>query len=211
MTSLVTVMFAAVAVLAATNWLARARGEEVLEQISRPAVTAMLIAIAITVQPRDPVTRQWFVAALAVCLLGDVAIAVGSLSAVLAAFSLGHVAYVVGLAPHTGSTRQDWMGAIGVVVIASVMAWLLLPRAAWPLKAGVLAYIVALSIMVATAGATGQPIVAASALNFFAAAGITGWRKFRGPVPGGRVGAVVIYHVAQTGFVLSLIYPALRR
>jgi alkenylglycerophosphocholine/alkenylglycerophosphoethanolamine hydrolase len=69
----------------------------------------------------------------------------------------------------------------------------------------VLAYLLVISAMVASAIGSGDAWAMAGALLFFASDGTLAWNKFVSPFKGGRLAVIVTYHLGQLGLVLSLL------
>ncbi|HYN33480.1 MAG TPA: hypothetical protein VES40_12705, partial [Ilumatobacteraceae bacterium] len=60
------------AVAAGANWWSRWTDNRSVELWSKPLALIALIGVALTLDPVDPATRAWFVAALVLSLAGDV-------------------------------------------------------------------------------------------------------------------------------------------
>jgi uncharacterized membrane protein YhhN len=69
----------------------------------------------------------------------------------------------------------------------------------------VIAYLVAISLMFATAVATRNPWAAIGAGLFVASDSILGWRKFVAEARWMSVAVMVTYHLGQLGLVVSLV------
>src|SRR5438445_13384539 len=89
------------AAFAVVDWIAVSRrgASPALEYVAKPATTAALIALAAAVDAVDPIRRDWFLAALVLCLIGDVFLMLpgGAFVPGLGSFLLAHVAYIIGL------------------------------------------------------------------------------------------------------------------
>jgi len=72
------------------------------------------------------------------------------------------------------------------------------------LAPGGLAYGVALSLMVAVAFASRQPLAVVPALLFYFSDTLISFRRFVAPRPWMPVAIIVTYHLAQVGLVLML-------
>lgn len=66
------------------------------------------------------------------------------------------------------------------------------------------ASILVISAMVVSAGASGQAVVLAGALSFYASDALIAWGRFVRELPWGRVAVMVTYHLAQVALVASL-------
>ena len=126
----------------------------------------------------------------------------------LAAFLLGHLAYVVGLSRHGGSAAALALSAIPVAVVAGGLA----VRFARALRAGgeggllgpVVAYMVAISAMVVSALATGNVWAAVGAVLFMASDSLIAENRFVAPRTWAPLAIMVTYHLGQAGLVVSL-------
>ena len=148
---------------AITDWVAVATGHRHLEYVAKPAVMVALLGLGLTLVPGSSASdaaRPWFVAALALSLVGDVLLMLPSDRFVggLVAFLLAHVAYIVGLALIVLMAGVVAVGVmLGLVVVGStvlLVAWPIVKavRVGRPrLVAPVVAYLVVISIMVVVA------------------------------------------------------------
>ncbi len=201
----------AFAVVAAVgNWLAVAHRNKPVEYLTKPLATALLVGVALALDPREPSMRAWFVAALVLSLLGDVALMVPRELFVfgLGAFLLGHVAYVAGMhVDGVDGTRflvgvalaAVAMAVVGTVVLRSVRA------GGDPGLAGpVVAYMVVISAMVASAIGVGRPVMVLGAASFYVSDALIAWNRFVRALSWAPVAIMVTYHLAQVCLVLSL-------
>src|SRR4029079_9678171 len=69
----------------------------------------------------------------------------------------------------------------------------------------VVAYMGAISIMVASAFGTHRPLAIVGALLFYASDALIAWNRFIEPKPWGEVAIIVTYHLGQIGLALSLL------
>src|SRR5690606_15697068 len=99
MDGLTITLLVAAAVVAVVDWIAVARGDRRTEYIAKPLTMVVLIGAALVLDPAHGTARTWFVAALALSLLGDVFLMLPRDRFVpgLASFLLAHIAYIVGL------------------------------------------------------------------------------------------------------------------
>ncbi len=201
-------LLAVAGVFALGNWVAVARGSKPVEYVCKPATLLALIAVAIALDPVHGDTRAWFVVALVLSLLGDVFLMVPRdwFVAGLSAFLLGHLAYAVGLNLHTEGL---WWWAIPVVLIAALLAVRLvrgIRRSGQGALVGpVIAYVVVISVMGASAVASGNAMAAVGALLFMASDSLIGETRFVHARPWAGVAIMVTYHLGQAGLVLSLV------
>ncbi|HEU5082340.1 MAG TPA: lysoplasmalogenase [Acidimicrobiales bacterium] len=195
----------------AVDWWAVARDRRPVEYVAKPATMVVLIAAALALDPADGTQRAWFVAALVLSLAGDVFLMLPRdlFVAGLASFLLGHLAYIAGL----WSVDTSGVGlAVGAAIIVVALP-LLGGRILRAVRAGderellgpVAVYILVISAMVVSAGASGSAIALAGALSFYASDALIAWNKFIEELPWGRVAIMVTYHLAQVALVVSLV------
>jgi len=200
------------AVAAVGNWVAVVRrpGARALEYVCKPAAMVALLLVALALDPADGAQRAWFVVALVCCLAGDVFLMLPSDRFVpgLASFLVGHLAYVVGLSLH-----PDWSGGrlvLGLVVVAVALAVLgrrvvgAVSRHDRALVPPVVAYMAAISAMVASAVATGDALAVVGAGLFYASDTLIALDRFERPRAWAGLAIMVTYHLGQLGLVLSL-------
>jgi uncharacterized membrane protein YhhN len=200
-------LFDAAIFFAAADWIAVALRNKTLEYVCKPAAIAFLIAVALAVQPRNDVQRWAFVVALVFSLAGDVLLMVDRFLPGLIAFFGGHVAYIVGLRSGRTDFRPLLLSALIVfVAIVFVGARILVAvRERSPeLGTPVSAYIAVISVMVACALASGNPLAATGAALFMVSDSLIAWNRFVKPLSWAPITIIVTYHLAQAGLVLSL-------
>jgi len=197
----------ATAVLAVANWYACWKDLPTLELVTKPLTTVGAILIALLAGgPTDATVAG--VVALSLCLVGDIALleVVDRFIAGLAAFLLGHIAFVVMFA----FVGFDSWRTSGFAIAASA---LLLGTVAVPITRGASArgfgipvriYLGVILVMAIFGWATGNWLIMVGTAAFVASDSILGWNRF---VAGKRWMEVVImitYHVAIVCLALSL-------
>lgn len=208
MTSAAWIFLALAAVFAVGNWISVARSSTLGVYICKPATLALLIAVALAVDPVHSDMRTWFVVALVFSLLGDIFLMLPSDKFVfgLGAFLLGHVAYTVGLNLHTDGL---WHLGIPIVLLAAVLAVRLLrgirTSGESALMGPVIAYVIVIGAMVVSAVASGNAVAAVGALLFMGSDALIGETRFVQPRAWGGIAIMVTYHLGQAGLVLSLV------
>jgi len=197
--------------VAAGNWVAVHHGNRSLEYLCKPLTMVLLIGLALTLDADESAVRAWFVAALALSLLGDVLLMLPQDLFVfgLGAFLLGHIAYVVGMHVDGVDGPRFLVGIVLVMALLAVIGTLVLRgvRAGpEPMMAGpVVAYMVVISAMVASAIGVGHVSGIAGASLFYASDALIAWNRFVRETAHARVAIMVTYHLAQIGLVLSLV------
>jgi uncharacterized membrane protein YhhN len=197
----------ATAIAALANWYSRWKLAARVELISKPLTTVGAIAIAASAGGPRPATIV-AVIALVLCLIGDVALlpAVDRFVVGLAAFLLGHVAFIV-MFVQRGFDR--WPIA-GVAIIGCA---LLLGTVAAPIVRGaavkgfglpVRAYLAVISSMCVLGWATGNWLIMLGATAFIISDSILGWGQFVAERTWMHLAIMVTYHVAIVSLALSL-------
>ncbi len=173
--------------LAVGNWIAVAGQQKPLEYVCKPGTLAVLLGVALALDPTHGDTRAWFVVALVLSLAGDVFLMVPSdrFIAVLTAFLLAHVAYVIGLTRHGGSAGALLIAAIPVVVVAGALGARFLRAAG---RAGqrelfgpLVAYMAVIAAMVTCALPSGIVLAGAGAVLFMASDALIAETRFVAP------------------------------
>lgn len=208
MTGAAWVFLVAAAVFALGNWIAVARGSRVGVYVCKPATLVLLVAVALTLDPVHSDVRAWFVVALLLSLAGDVFLMLprDAFVAGLASFLLAHVAYAIGLNLHTEGV---WLLAIPVFVATAYLGRRLVDgivaSGAPEMVGPVVAYVLVISVMGASAIASGSWVAAAGALLFITSDALIGENRFVAPQPWAPVTIMVTYHLGQALLVLSLL------
>jgi uncharacterized membrane protein YhhN len=194
-------------VSAVGNWIAVARGSTVGIYVFKPLTLVLMIAAALALDPTSDAARAWFVVALVFSLLGDVFLMLptDAFVAGLSSFLLAHVAYVVGL---NQDSAGNWWLAVPVVVVAAVLGRRLVAgirrSGHAELVVPVIAYVLTILVMVASAVASGNALAAAGALLFMTSDALIGEDRFVAHRSWQPLVIMVTYHVAQALLVLSL-------
>ena len=204
-------LVAATLVAAAVDWWAVAGDRRRLELLFKPLTLLLLIAAAWALpQPLSEQARDWMLLALICSLLGDVLLMADEryFVAGLGAFLAAHLLYGIGLAqfdmaPAALGPALLLVAAAGWLVGRRILAGAAAqsPRLRWP----VALYMLAISAMLVMAFATGLWAAVAGALLFYASDSLLGWNRFVRPLPHGRLGLMVCYHLGQLGLVLALL------
>ncbi|TCJ28992.1 lysoplasmalogenase [Nocardioides jejuensis] len=228
------------AVLALADWVAVARGSKRLETIFKPAATLALLAVPAAAVASDPstflgswhgtmgtvgaghvaVVSPWLFVALAFGLLGDVLLlsdSVARFKAGLAAFLVGHLAYVLAFAAVGAGMwgATDLATGFGPWIFVALMAAALaftqqvLPNA-WKSGGPALAvpmatYTLVIATMLWFAFATGLGLVALGAAIFVASDSILARDRFVAPLPRGHLLVMITYLVGQALIVAGLL------
>ena len=195
------------AIAAVANWYSRWKRLDRVELISKPFTTIGAIAIAALADGPRPATVAGIIA-LTLCLVGDVALlhVVDQFVLGLAAFLLGHIAFIVMFAER----RFDrWpMAGVGVLGCAVLLGTVAMPivrgAAAKGLGIPVRAYLAVISSMTVLGWATGNWLIMVGATAFIISDSILGWGQFVAERAWMHVAIMVTYHVAIVSLALSL-------
>ena len=206
MTSAASFLLGMAAVFAVADWIAVAGERKPLEYAAKPLALVALTGVAVTLVPEDETMRTWFVVALALSLAGDVFLMLprNLFVAGLAAFLLGHLAYVAGFGL---GEAWPWILGVGVVgaAVGTPIVRALLRDGHRDLLGPVLAYMAVISTMVACAIGVGDPRAIAGAALFMFSDSLIAWNRFVRPIAWAPVTIMVTYHLGQAGLVLSLL------
>ncbi len=201
------IALAATMIAAIANWYSRWKPNDRLELVSKPLTTVGAIAIAALADGPDGATIVTIVA-LALCLVGDVALlpAVDRFVVGLAAFLLGHIAFIV-MFVSRGLDR--WLLAgVGIVGCAALLRTVAMPivRGAGTKGLGipVRAYLVVISTMCVIGWATGNWLIMLGATAFIISDAILGWGQFVAERAWIHLAIMVTYHIAIVSLAASL-------
>ncbi|HVE19693.1 MAG TPA: lysoplasmalogenase [Ilumatobacteraceae bacterium] len=197
----------ATAIAAITNWYSRVTVNDRVELISKPLTTIGAIAIAALADGPRSATIVGLLA-LVLCLIGDVALlpAVDKFVVGLAAFLLGHIAFIVMFALR-GFDRWT-MSGVAIVGVAALLGTAAVPivrgASAKGLGIPVRAYLVVISSMCVLGWATGNWLIMLGATAFIVSDSILGWGQFVAERRWMHLAIMVSYHVAIVSLALSL-------
>ncbi len=194
------ISFLAFFAFAIADWIAVSNERTHIEYIVKPAALAALLVYALT--GHHP--SAWLIAALAFSLLGDVylMLPVNLFIAGMVAFFFAHIAYIGALDASSGWRLVWWI----LVIAASGPIAARIARAIREpeLRVAVLAYTAVLTLMVASALASGRLVAAVGALLFLASDSIIAWNRFVQPLGWAQPTIMIAYHLGQLGLVIAL-------
>lgn len=180
-----------------------------METVAKPLATVAAIAVAATAGGEGAVVA-WCVAALVLCLAGDVALlpAVDRFIVGLGAFAAGHLLFtamlIVGGLGHWSLAGTALVGCALLVgtVGAAIMRGAKEPGMLRPVQI----YLGVISTMAVVAWATGRVAAMVGSASFMVSDALVGWRQFvaRQASRGLALGVMVTYHLAIFGLAL---YP----
>jgi uncharacterized membrane protein YhhN len=211
------IWLAAAVIAAAADWLAVATDRRRLEYLAKPAVMVALVGLAISLEPGSSAglaARPWFVAALALSLVGDVLLMLPRERFVggLVAFLLAHLAYIVGIGIIVSIAGFVAGGLVLGLLIVGVVLALAGRRIVGAVRLGrpgllapVGVYMAVISAMVIVACVSGRPAAMAGAALFYGSDAILAWDRFVDERHWGKLATHVTYHAGQALLVLSLL------
>lgn len=199
-------------VVAVGDWIAVGTGNRRAEYLFKPATMLPLIAAALILEPADVTMRTCFVVALCLSLLGDVFLMLPDQDRFfvlgLGSFLLAHVAYIAGLLAGGVSGVALALGVIVVAIAILAVAPQVVsgarsvdPRLSLP----VLAYVIVISVMVASAIGSVVSVAIAGAVLFYLSDLAIGWSRFVREFPAARLVIITTYHTAQVLLTVSLV------
>ncbi|MBX3312809.1 MAG: lysoplasmalogenase [Actinobacteria bacterium] len=207
-----TILAALAAVFALTDWWATWEGRRRVRYVTKPAVLALLVVIAATIEPFDDTVRTWMVVGLVLSLLGDIFLlgdGKGPFIGGLASFLLGHVAYVVAMQQAPRSVPWTLVGLVVVLVSVATVGRRIVAGVGdlgeKELVPAVVAYLVVISAMVVSAFGTMAPWAIAGAMLFYASDATLAWNRFLEERRFGPLAVMVTYHLGQAGLVAWLV------
>ncbi len=195
---------------ALANWWSRTAHRQVVEWITKPTVTALILGVALAVDPTSTSMRTAFVIGLSFCLIGDIALMLpADLFVVgLGAFLIGHIAFVVGfLLPGHPNVALANVGILVVAVAILIVGRRILrsvftgsPQLGLPVSM----YLLVISAMVVAAFSHGVWWGIAGAAVFFASDTLLAVNRFVQPFARAEVAIMITYHLALFGLAFSL-------
>ncbi|MGZ4601510.1 lysoplasmalogenase [Oryzihumus sp.] len=201
----------ALAATALLDWHAVCRDHRRVETVAKPLVMVLLAALALALGAGGTGTGRWLLAAIALGCIGDVALLRDNEARFLgglAAFLLGHLAYVAAFASLGLDPRWALAGAAVVLLDLATAGRRILVSVARQdrtLGGAVAAYMLVIAAMTVTAWGTGRPLVALGAVVFVVSDTVLALDRFVRPRPGSRVLVMVTYHVGQLLMVLGVL------
>jgi uncharacterized membrane protein YhhN len=206
------VLAAALGLTAVLNWAAVARGDDVVERITKPTFMLLLGGLAwglVDAAPPGAPALAPVLAALGLSLVGDVALlnsTEGRFLLGLGSFLLAHVAWIWAIATSEGRGIPWWLLlAVPLIAVAHGRWGRHIVRHSGRQRGPVFLYLLALVALVLVAAWRGDPLVVAGAVLFLASDTILGHDRFVTERRWAPVQVMVSYHLAQVGLVLGLL------
>jgi uncharacterized membrane protein YhhN len=204
----VTWVFTSITIVALVVLLVGEKRNVTLRNIAKPVASAGFVGVALSAGALDSTYGSWVFLGLMLGAAGDVlllGVSRGAFVAGLAAFLLGHVAYVaafvtVGLHGPVALI----VGSAAMVIGAFVFVWVY-PHLERAMIAPVAAYIVVISTMVATAAASVVPVVILASAAFYLSDLSVARDRFVAPGFINRVWGLPLYYGAQLLLAWSVV------
>lgn len=210
------VLYLIAIVAAVVDWWAVSRRYFRIEYFFKPATLVFLLAAAARTDLPD--VKPWVLTALALSLVGDVALLLVRPTATdepdpaflagLGAFLLAHIAYLVAFLRHGLHGGHLIIGIVIVVVIAGATLPRVVTRAARTdglvLAVPVCCYAAALGLMTVFAVGTTGLLIGAGGVLFLVSDTVLAWERFVRPLRRGPVTVIVTYHLAQLLILIGL-------
>lgn len=203
MSTLTTALAVVTAVVAVADWVAVARGRKDVETWLKPATLALLIATVVAAGALHHTAGGWLVLALVLGMIGDVALLDDTVEwrfvAGLAAFLVGHLAYVVCFL-ELGISRWFWIGG-AVVLMALATGREVLPatyrEGGLALATPVAVYMAVIGAMTLFGTGTASFLIGLGCVVFVTSDTTLAYNKFVRPLSWARPVIMVTYHVGQ--------------
>lgn len=197
------------AVAALGDWWTRLRPNRLVETITKPLTTILVIWVAIAADGPDTATIL-AVIGLLFCLGGDIALldVVDRFIVGLVLFLIGHVVFVaMFVVLHLPHPAWGAVAAAVLVAHAAITGRRIVAGASAKepaLQIPVIAYLVVIMSMAVVAAMTGRWWAIAGSVAFVVSDSVLGWRAFVGEKRWMSLTVMVTYHAALVGLALSL-------
>ena len=211
MTNVALLLLVLAGMLSVLNWFTVARGNKALEYVSKPAASIAFLAVAFTLDVPHDASWGWRIAALVLCLAGDVFLMLPRDAFIpgLASFAVAQILFTVSFATGTTSSGRVMVG----LVLAAVAAHFLSRRFVRAMResghadlvAPVVVYVIVISAMAVGAIASGNPVAIAGAVVFMVSDSLIAETRFVQARSWHGVGIMATYHLALAGLVLALL------
>lgn len=204
--------------VAIVHWIAVARRHRTWAFATKPAVLVLLLALALVLGAWEEPGGRWLLAALAMGLVGDVLLlgeGEGAFLGGLAAFLLGHLAYVACFLTVDGEPAGRWWLAVPALLaclVAIRRVWAAAVRAGGPvLVVAVGLYVLVSAALLVVAFRSGHWLVAGGATVFVASDTLLARDRFVGARAWNDLAVMVTYHLAQMALVWGWYYAVASR
>lgn len=210
MNAISTALLVCALLFAVLNWVAVARHTKVLEYVAKPAAASLFAATAASMDALDGSVQAWRVAALVMCIAGDVFLMLPSDAFVpgLASFAAAQVLFAASFVAEGPRAGRVWVALMlvvsCVVVLARRFIRALRNGGHRHLVAPVVLYMAVIAVMVVTGIAAGTSWAVVGAVLFLVSDSLIAENRFVSARPWHRVTIMVTYHGALLGLTLGL-------
>ncbi|MEO7398085.1 MAG: lysoplasmalogenase [Ilumatobacteraceae bacterium] len=197
------------AVAALANWCTRVHPHEMVETITKPLTTMLVMWVAVAADGPRQATVLMLIG-LAFCLAGDIALldVIDRFIVGLVAFLIGHVIFTAMFVTlHAGRPAWGLVAAAVLAVHGAVVGRRIVAGATTKehaLRLPVIAYLIVIITMTVVASATGRWWAISGAFAFVLSDTLLGWRAFVSERSWMALAVMVTYHAALVGLALSL-------
>ena len=204
-------LLAIAGVVSACDWFAVLRRNKSMEYVCKPAAALLFALAAVVLDPSSDSARAWTVAALVLCIVGDVFLMLPRDAFVpgLASFAIAQVLFAVSFLVRDVDSTRLILGLVIVVLATAVLARRFISalrrtdRTA--LVVPVVFYMMVISLMAVASISAGTPIGIIGALLFMVSDSLIAEERFVRQCPWQPLTIIVTYHLALTGLVLGLV------
>ena len=198
-------------IAAVLDWVAVGRNIAILEYLTKPAATVALLLVALALDVAHDAPWSWRIAALVLCLAGDVFLMLPRDAFVpgLASFAVAQILFTISFAAGEFSGLRLIVG----VAIALPVSTLLARRFVGAIKSSgrgelvvpVVVYMMVISAMAVSSIAAGSAVAIAGAVLFMVSDSLIAESRFVHERSWHGVGIMATYHAALAGLVLGLL------
>ena len=203
-------LLAAAFLLAGLDWWSVHRSNKSLEYVCKPATALLMLLAALAIDPADDAARGWLIAALALCVIGDVFLMLpqDAFVAGLASFAVAQVLFTVSFLVREVSGARLLIGlllvAAGAVILARRFIAALRGAGRHSLVPAIGVYVTVISAMSVGSIAAGSIPGIIGALLFMMSDSLIAEERFVRSRRWQPMTIIVTYHFALAGLVLGL-------
>ena len=213
--------------IAATDWVAVAKGWKKVEYIAKPATMILLLGWLVLVGGFGSLPLTCFCLGVFFSLAGDVFLMISYIRFSnrwfipgLIAFLLAHVAYIAGLNTPLPNVSPVW--SLGLAIILALTAARVLRRIVAGVRqkglrrlvtpVGLYGMVITLMLLSALLTlfnsnwrSSASALVVLGAVFFYFSDIILAWNKFVAPIKNGRLANMILYHLGQFALVAGVV------
>ena len=211
MNSLALSLLAAAFMFAVLDWWSVHTSNKTLEYVCKPATAVLMLLAALAIDPADDAARWWLVAALVLCVAGDVFLMLPRDAFVpgLASFAVAQVLFTVSFLVRGVSGLRTIVGlllvAAGAAIVARRFISALREADRHSLVPAISVYVTVISAMTVGSIAAGTALSIVGALLFMTSDSLIAEERFVRSRRWQPLTIIVTYHFALAGLVLGLV------